>query len=333
MNKEIDKSFLVRLAAGRCSEEEHTLFIYRLRNADPAVRRKVIDDFERILSESGEIPDTPIIVKERMRAMLRGKVDPNVVRMKGYAMVRSVMRYAAVLVMVLLGGWWSYNSLRKSHPKYEWQQRSALNGQKLKLQLPDGSTILMNSGSTIRFPKKFDEEKREIFLTGEAFFEVVKKEKQPFIVRTSALNTQVLGTSFNVCAFPEASSKVTVITGKVKVSKSAGSESVILLPREELTLDTPSGQLRKEAAHDDGSLYWKDGVLLLDGKLGEMIPRIERWYNIEISLSESRLKDCMIQAKYNNEPLKNVLESMRYFLNVDYHIATDTVHINGAGCN
>eukprot|EP01132_Coremiostelium_polycephalum_P022666 gene22666-26912_t len=91
-------------------------------------------------------------------------------------------------------------------------------GQVLKIVLADSSTVWLNSGSRLRYPEKFNGSSRELYLEGEAFFNVVHKKSQPFIVHSGALNTQVLGTSFNIKAYKNSAQlKVSVATGKVGI--------------------------------------------------------------------------------------------------------------------
>jgi transmembrane sensor len=122
------------------------------------------------------------------------------------------------------------------------KQFSTVNGQVASLTLADGTRVWLNGGSKLSYPEAFRGDKREITLTGEAFLEVTHDAKKSFIVHTGNIRTQVLGTSFNVKAYPEDSFvKVDVVTGKVGVV-AALAPTVFLTPAEEVTVDKKDPQ-------------------------------------------------------------------------------------------
>src|SRR5690606_29105984 len=135
---------------------------------------------------------------------------------------RRIRMQVSVLVLCLIttstvwlgfqSGWFG------AHEKtITWLTAQTTWGQKSTITLSDGTTIKLNSGSRLRYPEAFDEGLREVHLEGEAFFDVARNEHSPFVVRTKSVTTRVLGTSFNIEAFPDEQISVTVATGKVEV--------------------------------------------------------------------------------------------------------------------
>lgn len=128
----------------------------------------------------------------------------------------------------------------------------------MDIQLPDDSHVVLRKGSTLTYPKSFEESERQVALKGEAFFEVTRNEQKPFIIDAQSAKVQVLGTSFDVkCS--QAQATVVVKTGKVQMSDNKTSASVILTPGEKGTLK--NGQLVEQSARVDNMLYWQTGVL------------------------------------------------------------------------
>lgn len=338
MDKEYDQSFLIRIATGDYTADEHATFINWFQNATPEERRQVIETFEAGLGRQDKaVPAMPAAARQQIKAVLDAhiaasiKSTPSVSWVPSRSHSRKVfLRYAAALLVVMCGAWFAYTRFTAEAP---WLEHTTAHGEQIKFQLDDGSSIWLNAGSILKYPAHFTGRTREVFLQGEAFFHVARNEQKPFIVHTKVLDTKVLGTSFNIKAFQGTEERVSVVTGKVKVTTNDEKHAVTLLPQEETVLDTLSGLLLKTATTRTEALDWKDGVLFLDGKLSDMIPLIERWYNVKIDLQTAALKDCIIQAKFRHETLQNVLESMQYFLGIEYSIQNRVVQINGKGCS
>lgn len=185
-------------------------------------------------------------------------------------------------------------------------------GQKLNLTLPDGSKVKLNAGSTITFPEKFTDTIREIIFTGEAFFEVTKNKKHPFIIRTGSLTTRVLGTSFNINALKDnASVEVTLATGKVEVFTKNDSKK--LLPSEQAVFDTKEEKITTQKVNINNFIEWKEGILRFENTtIGEAISILERWYKVKIELKNPELAACRFTGTFKNEALQTILESIAF---------------------
>ena len=188
-------------------------------------------------------------------------------------------------------------------------------GQKTNIVLSDGSAIKLNSGSTLTFPEKFEEEVRKVSLSGEAFFEVRHNPAKPFIIETGDLTTTVLGTSFNIRAYPEKEHiEVTVATGKVQVEAPTlrDASAGVLHPSEQAVYDRSTGSVATHTVSLEHFLAWKDGTIIFDKIL-------ERWFNMEIVFENEASGACYISNRFNNENLVNILESIKFIKkDIDY---------------
>ena len=188
--------------------------------------------------------------------------------------------------------------------------KEAHRGQKLTITLPDGSTAKLNSESTIAYPKVFDEDVREVTITGEVFFDITTNEDWPFIVRSKDVWTKVLGTSFNVSSYPdEQYIRVALVEGKVEVSakdKAAVSltpSKMALIHEDEENIIVKDFDIKKETA-------WKDNIIYFDGAtFDEMQRRLERWYNVEF-IYNVKPEFEEYEGDFTNESLNEVLEGL-----------------------
>jgi len=202
-------------------------------------------------------------------------------------------------------------------------EKVAERGQKLTLKLPDGSMVKLNADSRISYLSNFGDESREIELTGEAFFEVERDETKPFKVLSGDLEVEVLGTSFNVNAYPDQqAASVAVRTGKVSVSNSAKTLGTVLVKQEKLIFSNANGSFSKETISDTQMVYgWIDNYLSFnDLNLEEAMALISKWFDVEYVIMDKRNTRKLITAKFNNPSLKNVMENLAYSYEFIYEI-------------
>lgn len=245
-------------------------------------------------------------------------------------------RIAAVFVMALgLVAIWSY--LKPVAKRKDIAQapeviiRSNPKGQKSSIILPDGTKVRLNSESYIEYRQSFTDE-RQVKLVGEAFFEVVRDTLRPFVVNSGGVMVRVLGTSFNVQAFPfDESMSVAVVTGKVLVEKKGSIQDVqqdVLLPREMVQIDHKTGQFRKSTYDPDEWILWKDNVLAFrKASFTEIVERLERWYGVDFVIKRTTPITDGFTGHYKNPPLKVVLEGMSFSSDFKFKIEGDTVMI------
>jgi transmembrane sensor len=198
-------------------------------------------------------------------------------------------------------------------------------GKKTIVNLTDGTKIMLNSGSEIRFLSDLSDGKRKVFLTGEAFFDVARDEHRPFVVHSGNLITTVLGTSFNIKANQsESEVLVTVATGKVKVELEKSTYGLndqveFLNPNDQMHYNAATGHFKKNQVETSSIAAWKENVLLFnDESLTEISNRLERWFNVEIRINDPDLKNLRFTGKFENPVLNTILEAISYSTNIDY---------------
>lgn len=202
------------------------------------------------------------------------------------------------------------------------------NGERKNVSLPDGTEVAMNSGSQLSYPSFFSK-RRDVNLTGEAFFRVAKDKTKPFVVHSAGYTTQALGTSFNVKAYnDDLLLSVALKTGKV-VIESETDESwnrVFLVPGQKLVVE--EGKAFKNQVVDD-DLSWQDGVLVLNSVgFSDFVRIIERWYGVDVVVEGIPSESWKVKGRFNNKSLAIVLESISFAENIDYTIQGDKVRLS-----
>ncbi len=204
-------------------------------------------------------------------------------------------------------------------------------GVKSQITLPDGSHVKLNSESHLEYSTNFEQD-RTVKLIGEAFFEVVRDTLRPFIVKTGDLSIRVLGTSFNVKAFPfEKNIKVALVTGKVLIEKEEGLERKpveYLNPSEMLVYNHQSSGFNVTQFDYSEVLGWKNGELHFDdADFDEVIKRLERWYGVDIVVRSKSAMSGRFNGTYKDESLDVVLEGMGFTTDFNYEIVGNKIYI------
>ncbi|CAM3357238.1 FecR family protein [Zobellia roscoffensis] len=192
-------------------------------------------------------------------------------------------------------------------------------GEKREVLLPDGSLVILNSDSSLEFPEVFNEDFREVILTGEGFFKVQRDSTKPFLVETEGLTTEVLGTSFNINSFSEKDSiTVSVVTGKVRVGNSNELKE-ILLPNHQLHYHKTTHGYRKSLDESLIDMAWTSNTIYLNNiTLKEALSMLEKWFDVYIEIQDSALGQKRIVGKYHDNNLRTVLESLSFLLNIEF---------------
>jgi transmembrane sensor len=206
-----------------------------------------------------------------------------------------------------------------------WQTINTSAGMRGSINLPDGSRVTLNSGSEIKFPTRFTKGTREVQLNGEAFFEVTKDKKHPFIVKTGKLNVEVLGTTFNVSAYNDGKPvEVVLATGSIKLFSGQGRDTkqlALLEPGNRAVYNTSDNKLTVTGVNTDKYLAWRDGnIIFRDDSMGDVISRLERWFNVDIYVQDKRILDYEITARFHDETLEQVLNLLKLSSEIEYTI-------------
>lgn len=233
---------------------------------------------------------------------------------------RFYTRAAAILLLPLL--LYSVYSTFFSHQTTEMSAAIEIvspHGARTKFQLPDGTTGWLNGGSSLKYTHSFLS-KRNIDLVGEAWFEVAHNEKRPFVVHTKVLDIKVLGTKFNVTAFPEENvTEVVLLEGKVKVNGYNDSYVADVKPDQKLTFDNNllAGTIQEVKASQFSA--WKDGLMVFRNEpLSEVLRRVSRWYNVDIVLNDPELENFRYRATFQEEQVEEVIHLISLTVPIEY---------------
>lgn len=208
-------------------------------------------------------------------------------------------------------------------------QKSNIAGQKSSFKLPDGTRVWLNSESTLAYDSDYGVSKREVRLSGEAYFEVKKDSKRAFVVISGNLKTIALGTAFNIQAFPEEDNlSVSLIEGRVRVDQyqSADHENVssniFLEPGEQISYNKGNNSFEKSEFDVVRANVWKEGTLSFDDEgFLDIMKRLERWYGVQIEVIDlPKREQIRFSGEFHKENLENVLLAMSYSKKFTYKI-------------
>ncbi|MDR3183813.1 MAG: FecR domain-containing protein [Prevotellaceae bacterium] len=244
---------------------------------------------------------------------------------------RICFRAAAVLLpFLLIGGiFFQLNTRVNLLGGADYEEVYIPKGERLQFMFQDGSKAYINAGSKIRYPKQFGLLDRKIFLEGEAYFVVNPNASRPFIVEMGKTSIRVLGTSFNVTAYPEeAYIYVSLDEGKINMI-SAAKKNNYLNPGEKIVYDkhTDSCTIIKDTDTKSESLWKNDVITFKNASLQEMIKALNRWYNVPFVVEDSRAHTYSYTFTSENTLLEKVLLDLEKIAPVSFTYANDTVRV------
>jgi transmembrane sensor len=204
------------------------------------------------------------------------------------------------------------------------------------VHLPDGSTVLLNRHSRLEYPIAFTGSTREVRLTGEAYFDISRRLGQPFLVHSGRLTTRVLGTAFNVRAYPsDKSIEVTVTEGKVQVME-AGRNMGLLTNNQQIHFDTGTDSfVENRAVNVRPIVAWRPQEIRFDDLTMDLVvKRLEERYNLTVVLVNPALSNCRVTAAfYEDDGLDELLSVVCAVSQSTFQVREGVVRIDGKGCN
>lgn len=326
------------------------------------INLKELNAFDDILTIKYNVSDLPN-EKETLNSWKR--FNSNVIQAKdeiseNFSSKRLTRKYwylavAAVLIIGLTFGFLNSGSLfiKPNHLNIV----STQNGSKSKIQMPDGTQVWLNSGSTLTYDDSFGIDKRVVNLVGEAFFDVAHDSKRPFIIHTENLTLKVLGTAFNVKSYHNgASSEATLIRGSLEVSfPSRPQEKIVLKPNEKISINNQNKKDLKTlnkpiqitvevkplivltkvepSTVDDKTIEeiaWKENQLIFRARnFDELALDLERWYNLKIDIKNNSIKDKKFTGTFKNETIFEALDALKqsYAFNYSFDKKTNILTI------
>ena len=225
----------------------------------------------------------------------------------------------------------------------EWPRQAALTAlnvranQKSQVVLADGSRIWVNSQSTLRYPASFDGKTREVYLSGEAFFDIKHDATKPFIIHTGKILTTVLGTAFNIKEDKTQHTVVVTVT-RGKVSVANGSRLLgVITPNQQISFNTASQKEQTQTSVDaDKAVAWQQNSISFDDiTFADAATKLQQRFKVKISFANNKVKNCRFTGSaLKDEKLDQILKVMCTFNNATYQTKADgSIVIDGPGCD
>ena len=202
-------------------------------------------------------------------------------------------------------------------------------GKQFLVELSDGTAVHLNSGSSLKYPVKFIEGKnRQVFLTGEAYFEVTKNRKMPFVVSANKMDVTVLGTYFNVAAYQDEEDLIaTLIEGKVMVKVNDLKE--ILAPNQQLSYNITDNKSLLKNVNAKNVVSWKNGYFMFDDlSLLKATKQMSRYYNVDIIIQNKEIENFKLSGSMSrNQNIEDILIALKNLNNISYEIKNNKVYL------
>ncbi len=337
MKDKIDYKTLLKFSQGKYSYNDYlkvkNWFSKAGKNIE--VENQLFEQWKKLTDTDNNRDDSLQHIFEKVQYSIlleEKKRDKNNVIWKFYRQAAAIL-----LIPVLAFSLWYYLSSKTPQlntPTQQiaqsWVEINAPKGARIEFFLPDSSSGWLNSGSKLKYPAVFNKH-RKVELTGEAYFEVKHLDESDFTVSVSDMDIKVLGTKFNLSAYSDDPyTDVVLEEGKVEITGKTGLFNYILLPNEKITFNYKKKSLNLSKV--DASRYsaWKDGYLIIENEsLGQIIGRIERWYNVKIILQDEELKNYRFKATFKDEPLEEVLRLIALTTPIKYNIEKRVIDSKG----
>ncbi len=298
---------LIRLFSGEADTVEKKRIADWLNQS--AENKKLYSDLREIWLSSGVETNADNYDLESAILKFRDQINRDQIIQRKQIDFNRFLKYAAILALALLLPFSYYMGTRNTTDN-SLTTISCAYGDKSSIVLPDSSRVWLNSGSKLTFSSNF-KNGRKVSLEGEAFFDVSKDKRHPFQVKTADIQIEVLGTKFNLKAYPdEKSVSTTLVEGSVNISSKYG--STLMKPDEKLVFDKGSKEMVVQELTDTApETEWKDGRFVFRNEsLAELKPKLERWFDVDIVFGDEQVKGRRFTGVLSRE---SILEAVSYF--------------------
>lgn len=303
---------------GKATENEITMLESWIHESDE--NQKYFKQHKNIWDSSVELP----VSTDKALSKVLAKINTG---KSGLTFWQFIQKVAAILfIPLLISMVWLYSGkkFQPSNPDVTYNKVVAAFGTFSLIELADGSKVWLNSGSSLRYPDRFNSDNRTVYLVGEAYFEVQSDESSPFLVNTPYFTVQATGTKFCVRAEKNfRAPSVTLAEGKVSIRKSNSAKNKGLItfmqPNQHMIYDT----LTSHVSIDNNDTYkhfsWKDGKLVFrNDNIREVARRISLQYNVDIEIKGTEILQYRYRATFENEPLNELLRLLKISSSIDY---------------
>ena len=244
----------------------------------------------------------------------------------------SLLKYAAVFLLAfLMGSLTLYFIARSDHNALsaKYNTIDVPYGERSQITLYDGTKVWLNSGTKLKYPVVFSPNSREVMIEGEAFFDVARDTKHPFIVNAGKLKVEVLGTHFDVCAYPDDNEfSTTLEEGSVNAINTENGKFAKLNPGEQVILNCETNGLKCQRVDVDLYTSWKENLLKFDdATFEEVIKKMERWYDVKITVAAGINTKERYTMTIKTESLREMLQLVSKTTKMNYEIKGSSVSI------
>jgi ferric-dicitrate binding protein FerR (iron transport regulator) len=300
-----------------------------------------------------KLPETDIIIPTdkllkniKQNLQIESKRQSLLIRDISIIKLKTFLRYAAIVILSVGMTWFAKDNFISKDYKAKAENESDANneitvsyGSKSKVILPDGSVVQLNSGSTLLYPARFDRFTRNVYIEGEAFFDVKKDPNHPFLVKTKDITIKVLGTKFNVKSYAdEKTVQTTLVTGSIEIYSNHNeitdkNRLLILKPNQQVTFEKTKAEVvstEQKGSPDETNtelckhltlhseidvapvISWKDNRLIFrDDRFSDLSKKLERWYDVEIEIKDNELADALFSGIFVKETIEQALNALK----------------------
>ena len=322
MNNNIDNKTLLDFSAGKYSYKDYLRVRQWFFNAEDKnnLEEELYDQWKGLIGS--DHPDVGSLhgVFEKIQYHILLEEKKREKKKNLWYFYRQVAAF--LLVPVLLFSLLFYMYLgRAKQETVAWAEIDAPKGARIAFFLPDSTSGWLNGGAKLKYPLSFGKQ-RKVELTGEAWLEVKHKTNSGFTVSVADLDINVTGTSFNVSAYADDDyTEIVLKEGSIIVNGKTGIFSHKLSPEEKLTYNRVKNSIRVKKVETNLYSAWKDGYLVLDNEpIGQVVGRLGRWYNADITIQDEILKRYRFKATFKDEPLEEVLRLLALTTPISYEI-------------
>ncbi len=336
---------LGRYLSNECSEEENkTVETWLASNPENKQLMKLMEtvwQVEEIPVQSSDIKRLwdEVAEKSGISAAMEDPMDIAEGKIKSLPYIQSrvfqILRYAAILLIITLLPYFIYNGF--SIPSWIQSKPELIivnvkKGDRQQIRLSDGSTIVLDAGSTLKYPERFDNDNREVFLNGEGFFEVTPNPEKPFFVHAGDALVQVLGTKFNVRAWQKYKRvQVAVAGGKVSLNSVNGAIKDEVILTSGLSSIVPENGMPSQPQMIDieKHLGWMHNEVIFDNTpLHVILFQLERWYDLQFELADSSYGKEHLTLHIQSTSIKDILELIATLTDLQYVYSGNTVRFD-----
>ncbi len=325
----LSEDIINKYLTGQCSEEElievNTWMKESGENSRQLFRMEEIYHLGKFAQYANE---QRILCAEKQ---LYKKLDEEKSKQKTALNMQRWMKYAAMIAVILVigggAGYWLYQNGNDQ----QMMVAVANEGIVKEVILPDGTKVWLNNSATLKYPREFSEKERNVYLDGEAYFEVTKNRHKPFTVQSDAMRVRVLGTTFNFksdknCRIAE----TTLIEGEIEVKGNKEEGQIILAPGQRAELNKNNGRLTVKQVNAKLDAVWHDNLIpFQQADIFTISKALERFYDVKIILSPDiqagKTYSGVLKRKSN---IESVLKSLQNSIPIDYKIVGNNIFIS-----